>query len=86
MAGSWELLDHVCRLCHGRLLLREDAEGQARVRCADCDTEVIGSVRDLCVCGARTPNGRYLLGLRCVVNPAHSAASPQRVVVMKCQD
>lgn len=82
----WGLLDHVCRLCYGRLLVRHDVQGQQVIRCAECETEVIGQMEDLCACGARTPNGRYLLGLRCTVNPAQSASSPMRVVVMQCQD
>lgn len=84
-AEVWTLLDHVCRFCYGRLLWRQDGQGQEVIRCADCDTEVMGRLDDLCACGARTPNGRYLLGLRCTVNPTQSAANPMRVVVT-CPD
>lgn len=83
---SWELIDHMCRLCYGRLLRRNDGQGRQVIHCAECDAEVSGQVEHLCVCGARTPNGRYLLGLRCGVNPEQSAASPMRMVVVQCQD
>lgn len=38
------------------------------VQRSDCNADAIGEVANLCVCGARTPNGRYLLGLRCIIN------------------
>jgi len=76
----WEVTDHVCRLCFGRLL-RRVAAGVTTVRCAQCDTEVTGRVETLCACGAKLPNGR-LAGLACRVNPAPTLEQSARVVVV----
>lgn len=78
---NWEILDHVCRLCHGRLLRSQGDDGKTIVRCAECDTEVQGRVENLCACGAKLRNGR-LAGLKCQVNPAPTIEQPARVVIV----
>jgi hypothetical protein len=74
--SGWKVLDHVCRLCYGRLLERDGV-----IRCAECDFEVTGPVQALCTCGAKLKNGRNA-GLRCQVNPTPTLEQPARVVVV----
>lgn len=83
-AEVWELIDHVCKHCFGRLLQRHDEDG-VTVRCAECETEVRGAVGGLCACGAKLPNGR-LAGLKCKVNPSPTLEQPARVVVFYAGD
>jgi hypothetical protein len=76
---QWEILDHICRVCFGRLLRRRASDNKTIVRCADCDAEAIGHVEALCVCGAKLVRGR-LSGLRCRINPQPTPEQPSRVV------
>lgn len=74
---TWNLTDHACRLCFGRLL--ESLTGDSpRYRCAECGHSVEGTVQALCCCGVMVGSQT---GLECVKNPARSAASPQEIVV-----
>jgi hypothetical protein len=77
----WELLDHACRLCHGRLLRTQAENGAWIVRCAECETEVTGSHEQLCACGAKLRNGR-LAGLKCKVNPSITIDQPARIIIV----
>jgi len=77
----WEVLDHVCRVCYGRLLRTKADDGTVLVRCAECETEVTGRVENLCACGAKLRNGK-LAGLQCRVNAAPTTEQPARVVVV----
>lgn len=78
---QWEVLDHVCRLCFGRLLRRIDTDGKPIIRCADCGTRVSGRVENLCMCGAKLSNGR-LAGLSCQRNSKPSIEQPAEIVVV----
>jgi hypothetical protein len=62
---TWELTDHVCRICLGRVLRRYDDERGWVNRCADCGEERLGAISSLCVCGATLRTGKSA-GLRCV--------------------
>lgn len=77
---TWRLTDHVCRVCFGRVLERRDAEGRRIVRCANCGTEVVGRVENLCCCGLKTSTGK-LAGLKCVRNEAPTPEQPSEVMV-----
>jgi hypothetical protein len=81
MSEQWEITDHVCRLCFGRLLRRLDSDGKPLIRCADCGTSVKGPVEALCACGAKLRNGR-LAGLRCAPNSASTIEQPAQIVVV----
>lgn len=74
----WNLTDHVCHRCFGRLLIRQTAGGTL-VRCANCGAERIGSPTDLCCCGLKVRNQDA--GLRCQRNPRPSPEQPAELAV-----
>lgn len=51
MSEAWQLTDHACRVCMGRLL----ASGTTH-RCAECGATTEGPVEDACWCGVEVPN------------------------------
>lgn len=76
---GWELVDHACRLCLGRLLMRVDAMGKVEVMCAECETSAAANVESLCCCGADCrSHGRIL---ECYKNGSPSKHAPQAVLV-----
>jgi hypothetical protein len=53
---KFQLTDHACRECGGRILLNQRAVAGAAVcgesyMCADCEAVAFGSTSDLCWCG-----------------------------------
>lgn len=78
----WNLTDHVCRVCLGRILVGRGASGGWVHRCADCGLELAGRVEALCACGARLKTGKNA-GLRCTKNPdGPSPENPAEIVVL----
>jgi hypothetical protein len=47
---GWQIADHVCRECLGRLLFRA-VDNQTEVICANCEERGFGDVEDFCWCG-----------------------------------
>lgn len=80
MSEKWEVSKHVCRVCFGRVLMREENE-QIVARCADCALQVTGRVQDLCSCGAKLKTGRNA-GFKCEVNEQHIAGVSQEIVTL----
>jgi hypothetical protein len=90
-AELWELTDHCCRVCFGRILRSAEhappplpgEPGDARAyrwRCACCGAETIHRhVESICACGTRQKNGRDM-GLRCVRNDAQGPEFPSEIV------
>lgn len=82
----FELVDHCCRVCGGRLLQRRLDSGCVQVRCAECAAlaEVAPTARSpyaaLCFCGVTLASGADA-GLRCQRSQARSPERPQEVVV-----
>jgi hypothetical protein len=54
MAGQalWEQIDHVCRVCLGRVGARRADTGTV-VRCWSCGAESIGEPSTICCCGIK---------------------------------
>lgn len=77
---QWILVDHACRICLGRLLVRTGDNGEKYVKCAECETEVRGSHSALCCCGAKA-HDKVPVGLRCQRNDTPTPESPSRVMV-----
>lgn len=75
---AWELTDHCCRACLGRLMARTD-DGRRMARCSECGIEATGGVATLCWCGADT--GATKVRLRCMPNAAPSPDCPVAVMV-----
>jgi len=70
----WEITNHVCRRCLGRLL-----KSGLTVRCADCGATVKGAIDQLCACGVKTANGADA-GMRCQPNPERKVIQQEIVV------
>ncbi|WP_431860189.1 hypothetical protein [Azospirillum sp.] len=82
MSGGWDITDHACRICFGRILSRGDV-----FRCCNCGAECRGEVEGICGCGAgvpppkkgkRRPKGKF----RCAKNPHRSAADPNEISIV----
>lgn len=81
----WELADHVCRCCFGRILRSVetvpvgDAHGH-RWRCSNCGAEAASTVASsICSCGLRLKGGRDA-GIRCERNAEPTPEFPSEVV------
>jgi len=80
MSEKWELTRHACRVCFGRVLIREE-DSETVVRCADCGLQVQGDIQALCSCGAQLKTGRKA-GFKCEPNEQHVAGVSQEIVVV----
>lgn len=82
----FQLLDHCCRICGGRLLQGEAAGREALIRCAECGTsETTGKPRPyevLCCCGVKLASGADA-GLRCRRAVKPTPEKPHEVVVKR---
>jgi hypothetical protein len=76
---KWELTDHACRYCLGRVLRRERSSAEVEVRCAECGKTAQGEHTALCCCGADC--GTLGQALECIRNPHANEANPQEVMV-----
>ncbi|WP_295442998.1 hypothetical protein [uncultured Thiodictyon sp.] len=78
---TWELTDHVCRRCFGRVLSRRLASGCLHARCANCGAQVTGEpIEALCCCGLLTTQGRDAQ-FRCARNPAPTPEHSSELMV-----
>ena len=74
----WEVVDHACRHCGGRVLVRNIGK-KILARCAECGATGDNGHASVCCCGADL--GALGRVLECVRNPAISKASPYQVLV-----
>lgn len=88
---QWELEDHICRNCFGRLVSRPVPGGVLRIyRCSNCGAEAQHTHADaLCCCGIKikragrngTKSGALVdAGVRCIPNPERSPMFPGEIV------
>ena len=76
----WSLTSHCCRICFGRILVRETFDRRKVYRCSCCETEAEGhSEKALCCCGLKLKTG-VDAGVRCVVNEDPTPEFPARVI------
>lgn len=77
---QWELTDHCCRICFGRVLKRTTFDRRKIYRCSNCETEVVGdSSQCLCCCGIKLRTNKDA-GIRCIVNPSRTPENPSYIV------
>jgi len=76
---KWEVSDHACRCCFGRILVRTRRDKVVEARCAECDAHRFGPVDKLCCCGVEV--GALGRALECVPNPEVSVEAPQKIMV-----
>lgn len=76
----WKLTDHCCRVCFGRVLVRETFDMRKVYRCANCGVEREGrDSRVICSCGLRLLMGQTGL-LRCERNTSKTPEFPSEIV------
>lgn len=75
---GWQIVDHVCRACLGRVL-RRVADDRAEFRCSNCGVTGHDAPRSICGCGFKL--GKRDAGLRCVVNEVRTGEMPSEVIV-----
>lgn len=79
--GTWEVEDHACRHCMGRLLSGVSPDGQPILRCAECGATAQGTHDVMCWCGIEMPkHGRVF---ECFKNPEVSLSAPQEILVQE---
>ena len=82
----WQITDHACRACMGRVLVRQDTgTGRWLSRCADCGGFGEGIQRQaaitaVCACGAKQRSGKDA-GHRCIQNQDIKPESPMEIMV-----
>ena len=79
---TWELTEHCCRVCFGRVLKATQATevGVHRYRCSNCALEGLGRhERAICACGLKTKRGQDL-GVRCIRNPEPTPEQPCEII------
>jgi hypothetical protein len=89
--ARFELTNHVCRRCFGRVLARPLPDGSCLFLCAECELEAIGQTPAvMCACGMRGRGekgaGGLDMGLRCVANPKPSPLAPMRVIAQPARE
>lgn len=72
---KWEVSDHACRYCFGRVLVRTRRGTVIQARCAECAQHRFGGVEGLCCCGVEAG------ALECVPNPQINVEAPQEIMV-----
>ncbi len=75
----WELTQHACRFCFGRILQRTKKGMVIEVLCAECHQAAQGEPHAICCCGAEC--GALGQALECFTNPDRSDANPQVIMV-----
>jgi hypothetical protein len=77
--AGWQLSNHACRHCFGRVLQRVVRGEVSEVRCAECGKRADGAPRMLCVCGMEC--GALGYALECFRNPRVTDEVPHEVLV-----
>jgi len=77
----WEVTDHVCRACFGRILKRESDDGDGWLyRCSNCGAEAAGRRETvICSCGIKLRTGKDA-GIRCMPNTQPTPECPSQIV------
>lgn len=80
-ANLWKLSPHVCRLCLGRIMVRDNADGSETARCSCCGAMGEGGPESICACGMKLKSGKSA-GLKCAPNPSKSPDLPHEYVAV----
>lgn len=76
---GWDLVDHACHHCLGRILMRRHKDGTVEARCAECGAHSRDGIREVCCCGADC--GKLGHVLECFRNPEVTQSVPQEILV-----
>lgn len=81
----WALTAHCCRVCFGRVLMRETFDRRRVYRCAGCGIEREGKTEAaICSCGIRLKTG-IDAGIRCRVQAEPTPEFPAQVVAAQAE-
>jgi hypothetical protein len=77
----YQLTDHVCRGCFGRVLMRETFDHRRIYRCAQCGIPERAGKNEtvFCCCGIKLKGGKDA-GVRCKVNEDRSSEFTSEVM------
>ena len=87
-AAGWEITNHLCQNCYGRILERtkQVPDGFVKeVRCSNCGFSATGGHARICWCGYKMPGTGRNAGLRCAKNESPTPEMPGEIVV-RCED
>lgn len=73
---AYELTEHACRYCLGRVVRSGDL-----FRCASCKAQTMGAAAGICGCGTPVPKWFKSARMTCAPNPTPSPASPSEIVI-----
>ncbi len=74
---SWDLVDHCCRHCLGRVIRQGP-----QYRCASCGANTMARVSDICGCGIKPTRAKPSVGgFHCSRNPKPGGQFPQEIIV-----
>lgn len=76
---GWTITPHICRVCFGRVLMREAFDHRKTFRCSNCGAEAPGhSEAAVCCCGIKLKTG-VDAGIRCAANTERSPEWPAEI-------
>jgi len=82
---GWSIEPHCCRVCFGRVLMRETFDRRRIYRCSNCGVEAEGrTAAAICACGIKLKTG-VDAGLRCETSDAPTPEFPSEVVVRQAE-
>ncbi len=77
---------HVCRVCFGRVLMRETFDHVKIYKCSNCGVERTGERESaICCCGTKLRYGKDM-GIRCIPNPDVRPEFPSEIVAVQAID
>lgn len=79
IAAGWAVVDHACRHCGGRVLVRLHKGNEVQARCAECGAEADGDHTAVCSCGEDL--GALGKALECFRNPNVTREVPYQILV-----
>lgn len=81
-APTWAITEHVCRVCFGRVLVREAFDRRRTYRCSNCGVQADGqSEAVVCSCGIKLKTG-IDAGIRCAPNVDRSPEWPSEITAV----
>jgi hypothetical protein len=83
MTDGWEITDHVCLRCIGRILRRVGSDDTVEVRCSNCGLVGAGKPQAICWCGFLMKEGRQTQRFKCHRNENPSPEMPGEIEVME---
>jgi hypothetical protein len=77
---TWEISQHCCKICFGKILTRQVSPTVTECKCAECGVSTYGSVLNLCWCG-KTAGQIYGRIFRCKPNDNPRPELPNLILV-----